>query len=371
MIWLFRAFYGGRLWKFRFPVEISWAIMAEPFSFALMADISRKPVYMCGDYRIDLLCRRITVNDAPLMVTAKAFDVLAVLMERAGEVVTKDELLNTVWADAIVEENNLTQQISTLRKLFNERAGDHRFIVTVPGRGYCFVAPLEEETPASAPSHRELFIAGSETSTITIDISSPESGPFRSISFDPAAIRGAAFAAIYVFLVCFSAFVLGGEGSSASDARPRVVGVMTFRTIGAGDDRYGVGLRDTLRAKLGSLEDVSVRPGIDELPVSDTLAVGRRMNVDVVLAGSIQQHRDRVRVAVELVDVRGERIVWGKTFEDDVSNLFELQDQIAAEVARNIRGSRRSFADRHFRRGSSARRSVAAVNSARAARVAA
>jgi TolB-like protein len=66
------------------------------------------------------------------------------------------------------------------------------------------------------------------------------------------------------------------------------------------------------------------------------------MNVDVVLAGSIQQHRDRIRVAVELVDVRGERIVWGKTFEGNAADLFELQDSIAAEVAQRVRYTRRS-----------------------------
>lgn len=321
-----------------------------------MADIFQKPIYLFGDHRIDLLRRQVFRGDAPLTVTAKAFDVLAVLVERAGEVVTKDELLSTVWADAIVEENNLTQQISALRKLFNERAGEHRFIVTVPGRGYCFVAPVEEAVPQL---FHEVVFAGSETSSVTIDLSDSGSLPFHSVSFDPAALRGGALAVVYVLVVCISAFVLSGRDVSQS-AGPRSVGVLTFRTVGINDDRYGVGLRDTLRAKLGSLEDITLRPGGHELPATDTLAAGRQMNVDVVLAGSIQQYDGRIRVAIELVDVHSERIVWGKTFDEDVSNLFELQDSIAAEVAQKIRGPRRS-SNNYFQRRNQDEHSHAAL----------
>jgi DNA-binding winged helix-turn-helix (wHTH) protein/TolB-like protein len=310
--------------------------MAKLLPRSFMPDVQQKPVYICGEYRIDVRRRSIYANDAPLTFTAKAFDVLVELIGRAGEVVTKDELIDAVWADTIVEENNLTQQISALRKLFNERAGDHKYIVTVPGRGYCFVAPVSERPQIQ----REFLLAGLTASSITIDISnSDREKPVRSFSLDPGALRGGAVAIVYVLVVCVSAFLYGNV---ASNARTQSVGVLTFRTLGIEDDRYGVGIRDTLRAKLGSLEDITVRPAGNDLSDADTLAAGRQMNVDVVLAGSIQRDRDRIRVAVEIVDVRSERIVWGKTFDDDVSNLFELQDFIADEVARTLRSPRRS-----------------------------
>lgn len=302
-----------------------------------MLDTRQKPVYVCGEYRIDLLRRRLYLNEEPLTVTARAFDVLVELIECAGELVSKDELMSAVWADAIVEENNLTQQISALRKIFNERAGDHRYIVTVPGRGYCFVAPVRELHSQIGP---EIMLAGSTTSSITIDLSnSGGARPAKSFSLDSATLRGTSIAAAYVFVICFSAFLLGGLGPAGS--KPQSVGVLTFRTVGIDDDRYGAGIRDTLRAKLGSLDDITVRPGGHELPETDALAVGRRMGVDVVLAGSIQRDADRIRIAVEIVDVRSERIVWGKTFDDKAANLFELQDSIAAEVVQTLRSPRR------------------------------
>ena len=79
----------------------------------------------------------------PLALTSKSFDLLMALVERRGEVLTKDQLLEIVWPDQIVEEGNLTVHISNLRKVFGEGKNEHRFIVTVPGRGYSFVAELE------------------------------------------------------------------------------------------------------------------------------------------------------------------------------------------------------------------------------------
>lgn len=304
-----------------------------------MPDVREKPVFVCGEYRIDILRRRLFVGENALSVNARAFDVLAELVRNAGNIVSKDDLMSAVWQDTIVEENNLTQQISTLRKLFNERAGDHRFIATVPGRGYCFVGSVAEFVPEIQQS---FLIADSRTSSLTIDISNPNSEKqIGSMSIDRAAIRGSAIAAIYVVVVCFSALIFGGE-PSVQNALPRSVGILNFRTLGADADRYGDGFSYTLRAKLGSLDDVTVRPDANPSPETDLLALGRRMGVDVVLAGSVQKENERIRVAVEMVDVRSERIIWGKTFDDRVEHIFELQDSIAAEVLRSLRGSRRS-----------------------------
>ncbi len=304
-----------------------------------MQNIHDKPVYVCGEYRIDTRRRRLFVRDSAVTVNARAFDVLVELVQNAGRVVTKDELMSAVWPDTVVEENNLTQQISTLRKHFNERAGDHRFIATVPGRGYCFVGQISEQS--TEPEH-DLLIADSRMASLTIDISNSDGGrPISSLSFDPAALRGAAIATAYVLVICLSALIFGGE-QNALNAGPRSVGILNFRTLGTDTDGYGDGFSYTLRAKLGSLDDVTVRVNANSTPDSDMITMGRKMGVDVVLAGSIQKENDRIRVAVEMIDVRNERIIWGRTFDDNVEHVFELQDSIAVEVMRSLRGNRRS-----------------------------
>ena len=102
-------------------------------------------IYEFGGFRLDtakhLLLKGVD-EIVPLM--PKAFDTLHYLVRHRGKVVEKDELMREIWADTIVEENNLTQNISILRRVFDEKPGENRFIVTVPGRGYKFVAEVHE-----------------------------------------------------------------------------------------------------------------------------------------------------------------------------------------------------------------------------------
>lgn len=83
-----------------------------------------------------------TVDDRPVAVTAKVFDALLYFVERRGELLDKRTLMKALWPDVIVEDNDLNQIISALRKVLGEMPGDHRFIVTVPGHGYRFVADV-------------------------------------------------------------------------------------------------------------------------------------------------------------------------------------------------------------------------------------
>ena len=93
-------------------------------------------------------------------LTPKAFSILLVLLENRGEVMEKEDLIQRVWPDTFVTEANLTQNVSSLRKALGERANDHRYVVTVPGRGYSFVAPVNEVTLDSTGEY-PLLAAGS------------------------------------------------------------------------------------------------------------------------------------------------------------------------------------------------------------------
>jgi eukaryotic-like serine/threonine-protein kinase len=97
-----------------------------------------KSLYQFGDFRLDPGRRLLWKQDQPIQLQPKAFDTLLVLVQHNDRVMSKDELMKLVWKDAFVEESNLTQNIFVLRKTLGETAGTHRFIVTVPGRGYRF-----------------------------------------------------------------------------------------------------------------------------------------------------------------------------------------------------------------------------------------
>jgi DNA-binding winged helix-turn-helix (wHTH) protein/tetratricopeptide (TPR) repeat protein len=105
-----------------------------------------KHFFEFGDFRLDPGRRLLLRENQPIQLQPKAFDTLLALVQNSGRVVTKDELMKLVWPDAFVEESNLTQNIFVLRKTLGETAGEHRFIVTVPGRGYRFAEVVREVT---------------------------------------------------------------------------------------------------------------------------------------------------------------------------------------------------------------------------------
>ena len=274
-------------------------------------------IYSFESYRLDVCKRQLSIDGEPLPVTAKAFDTLTMLLSNAGEVVSKDELMHAIWPDTTVEENNLIQQISALRKILGERAGDHRFIVTISGRGYTFVAPVIEISPG-------------KPSEVTA-----RPGPKRSRRsmryFEPGTVRGAMTAFSFMFLIalCFA------WSHVRSPSRTQSLAVIQFRSAEQ-DASISTGISDTLRARLGSVEDLTVRP-VATNGDRDALAAGRDMHVDSVLTGSVQRDHERIRVAVEMLDVADGRIIWGRTFDDNDANIFHLQDSIASEVARVLR----------------------------------
>src|SRR5215218_1821602 len=106
-------------------------------------EAEKSTVYAFDGFRLDAAQRRLYGPDGkPVPLKAKAFETLLFLVRNPRRVVERDELLGAIWPDTVVEENNLTQHISSLRRLFGEKPDDHRFIATVPGRGYIFVADV-------------------------------------------------------------------------------------------------------------------------------------------------------------------------------------------------------------------------------------
>src|SRR6202795_4984793 len=113
-----------------------------------------------GPFRLLAAQRLLLEGDNPVRLGSRAFDILAALVERAGEVVGKQELIARAWPKTLVEEANLKIQVSALRRALGDGQGGHRYVVTVPGRGYNFVAPVRDEEPARASPPPAIAPAG-------------------------------------------------------------------------------------------------------------------------------------------------------------------------------------------------------------------
>lgn len=279
-------------------------------------------------YRLDPVVRRLSAPDGTAVaMTAKAFDVLLHLAEHRDRIVGKEELLAAVWPGRIVEENNLTQAISSLRHALGTGAGDHRYVVTVPGRGYRFVAKVEQD-PAQDDSPGAQARAG-PTSTPAADF-------FRRRS-----LRWGTTAVLLAALVLLSTSALREHTPAAgsrvhSTSSPTTLAVLPFRAIGhavTDDPMLDLGMAETLITRLSrstplrvlSLGSVQGFVGEDV----DPLRAGMHLGADYVVDGSTQRQGAMIRVNARLVSLPDGRTVWAGTFDRAPGQVFTLQDALA------------------------------------------
>src|SRR5271165_5986765 len=110
-----------------------------------------KEIFQFGEFQVNALARTLRREEETVTLNRRSFEVLLYLVQNPGRVLTRDELLKNVWSETFVDENSLAQSISALRRALEEKPGDNSYIVTLPGRGYQFVAPVQavrQESPA-------------------------------------------------------------------------------------------------------------------------------------------------------------------------------------------------------------------------------
>jgi DNA-binding winged helix-turn-helix (wHTH) protein/TolB-like protein/Flp pilus assembly protein TadD len=279
----------------------------------------QKEIYAFETFRLDSAKRLLfgeRGEEIPLM--PKAFDILEYLVAHSGEVVEKDDLMSAIWQDRIVEENNLTQNISALRRALGEKHRENRFIATVPGRGYKFVAEVRQLTPQD----NERF-----------------AGANRNPAYRPWL---AGLAAAVLLGIALAAFISFRPGSDTSQEAIRSLAVLPFKPITADsrDEALEMGVADTLILKLGG--DRLRVPPIAAVrrfasPEQDPLDAGRRLGVESVLDGGVQIANGRVRVSARLIRVRDGRQMWAGQFDEELRDIFSIQDSISDRVLNALR----------------------------------
>ncbi|HEX6729673.1 MAG TPA: tetratricopeptide repeat protein [Pyrinomonadaceae bacterium] len=300
--------------------------------------------YEFGEFRIDTLRMLLMRRDGEIIpLPPKAFDVLRIMIASDGRVVTKDELLNEAWAGTIVEEGNLTQAISVLRKAFGETRSDHRYIVTVPGSGYRFVAGVHEvladakqffdNTTASAAPSPDASTFPSSQPTTTKNNTASGNHQLRWFVLVPALLL-----AIFGVYFVYSLWTMPRAPLPANVAEVKSVAVLPFENLGQNveDEYLGVGIADALITNLSNIKRVAVRPtsAVTNYAKSKPSlpAIGSSLKVDALLDGRVQRSGDRIRVTVQLVRAGDGVPMWADTFEDRFTNIFAVQDSIARKV---------------------------------------
>jgi DNA-binding winged helix-turn-helix (wHTH) protein/TolB-like protein/Flp pilus assembly protein TadD len=314
--------------------------------------------YRFDRFRLDLVKHHVTGPDgAVVAISSRAYEALLYLIENRARLVSKDELLKAVWPRAIVEENNLNQAVSVLRRALGDTREAPQVIVTVAGRGYRFVAEVQVESdgePLPAPiTPIKLSTPGPSTTPRTPDASAPPAEK-AAVSAEPAAAVPAAEArrsqapsparrrALVGLVGAAMAFGAGGLWWARRDPGatrlPRSIAVLPFKPLvaRAGDEALELGIAETLINRLSGLPGVAVSPlssvrrfdGADQDPVE----AGRTLEVAAVIEGHVQFEADRVRLTARLLDVRDGSALWTGSFDERSSDFFTVQDSLARQL---------------------------------------
>ena len=306
-------------------------------------------IYEFDEFRVDTAKRVLTKGDGEqIPLTPKVFDTLLYLIRHGGKVIEKEELMREIWTDSIVEENNLNQNISILRRVFGEKPGEQRFIVTVAGHGYRFVPevrPIQDLGFGIADIKAEETTAENTTDKIKNEIAKDEGRSIEdndSIPNPKSKIHNriwlAAFAVLSVFALGAAGLYLRRGNEKPGDLPIKTVAVLPFKALVVENrnEALELGMTDALISKLGGEETV-VRPlsAIRRYNSAeqDALTAGRELGVESVLDGTIQTWGDRIRISAKLLRTSDGKQLWAGQFDEKFTNIFIVQDSISERVA--------------------------------------
>ena len=267
-----------------------------------MGEPAARIAYEFDQFHVDPVQRllRSRVDGEPIALTSKVFETLLYLVEHRGELVEKATLMKAIWPDVVVEENNLNQNISALRRTLGESALEHRFIVTVPSRGYRFVAEVRTLTipartsPQQQPAtEASTALSTSQPTTTPTSRSSIAVLPFANLTGDPG-----------------KEYFSDGMAEELIHVLARVPG-----------------LRVPSRTSSFAYKGRSV----------DLRQIARDLQVGAVLEGSVRSAGERIRVTAQLVDGQTGFHLWTQNYDRRFEDLFELQDELAGAIVQALR----------------------------------
>jgi DNA-binding winged helix-turn-helix (wHTH) protein/TolB-like protein/Tfp pilus assembly protein PilF len=286
--------------------------------------------YEFGRFRLKV-AERVLLREGELVpLTPKVFDIIVTLVEHGGQVVSKDDLMKRVWPNTFVEEGNLTQNISLLRKALGETPGGAQFIETVPRRGYRFVA---ETNRASGKGTGELSIL--EPVVSIPNTASQSAGIKRTPIF--ALVAGLVVVGI-IAVVYFTSSGKAGEAAAIQS-----IAVLPF--VDESSDPDAQYINDKIAESL--INSLSKLPQLRVVPRSvvagykgkeiDPRKAGQELNVRAVVTGRMRRHGDIVSIQADLIDVESVSQLWGQHYDHKLSDVLLVQDDISRDIFENLR----------------------------------
>lgn len=252
--------------------------------------------YLFGPFRMEVVERRLLRDGCHVPLTAKVFDILLLLIRNSGRLVHKEELMKEIWPDIVVEENNLTVNMSALRKALGKRDNGPEYIETVPRRGYRFISAVQ-----------------------TVQDESDTLGDLR-----------------YASAVLEEKVSLREQVVNSLAVLP-----LTNASADPNLEYFSDGISESIINNLSRLPQLRVMARNTSFrfrgPEVDAQRVGRELNVRAVLVGRVLRLNGRIVISTELVDVADGAQIWGEQYNRKASDILDVQTEIAKEVSEKLR----------------------------------
>jgi len=310
--------------------------------------------YRFGPFELRTQTRELYKHGVKLRLRPQAYQVLAVLLERAGEAVPREELLKRIWpSDTFVDfEHGLNTAIKELRGALSDSATQPRYIETLPKLGYRVIAAVEAVAGATGVSEevaaRIVQGAGGgleETAPEAVGVGiapASEAANLRKWRWAAAVVIGAAIIAGSLAVLKRSR---PWHSAQRADARGRtMLAVLPFENLTGeeGQEYFSDGLTEEMIAQLGRLDPqkfgVIARTSVMHYKhTSEKMdQIGRELGVQYVLEGSVRRDSGKVRINAQLIEVAGQTHLWSQEYDRELTNLLAVQAEIAQEISDEI-----------------------------------
>jgi TolB-like protein/DNA-binding winged helix-turn-helix (wHTH) protein/Tfp pilus assembly protein PilF len=308
-----------------------------------------RSVLRFGPFQVDLASGELHKHGVRLRLQEQPFQILVMLLENPGEVVTRDELRNKLWsADTFVDfDVGLNNAVLRLRNVLGDSADSPRFIETLPRRGYRFIAPVDAPVPAQVPNNAQPPTAGYQREAVA----SPAAATTQVAKPRPEWLRARRIWSVgfvlALLLVLFAALNVGRLRQRIL-GRPvapaiRSLAVLPLENL-SGDEAqeyFADGMTDELITDLASIASLRVISRTSTTHYKGTRKtipeIARELNVDAVVEGSVGRSANKVRIRAQLVRAAPEEHLWAKSYERDLPDVLALQRDVANAIANEIK----------------------------------
>src|SRR5215510_4435334 len=298
-----------------------------------------------GAWRVDPRSGQISRDGETVRLEARAMRLLLLLAERAGEIVSIDDLLNQVWSGVIVTPDSVYQAVASLRRLLGDDPKQPTYIETMPRLGYRMVttvSPWEDQSIAQTGSSRASDCE--QPTPATTD--APRPGGRLRANFMWAAGAALCFALVVAFLFYGKVVNKNYPASPANVPPPqKSIAVLPFLdlTEGMKKEEFADGMTEELIDKLSKIPGLRVPAPTSsfyfkgkKIPIAD---IAKTLGVAYILDGSVRKSGARLRIATRLIRAENGYVVWSETYDRPLDDILKVQDDIAGEVTKALRAS--------------------------------